>query len=112
MNWKHDPFLITPFAAALLILLSALLSALYLLPSGSDISLITRFGVLSGLRSFGSLGSVLGVLLVSFLYLLTSALSAWFVYVRRPHTAYLLSISSLFFSVLILIYIGVIIGIN
>lgn len=112
MNWKRDPFLIIPFTAALLILLIASLSAFFLLPSGSGISLITRFSALGGARFFGSLISVSAILFISFFYLAASIFLAWFIYVRRPHAAYLLSVSSLFFSILILIYIGVIIGIN
>jgi len=112
LNWKQNPFLVIPFIGAFLILLISLFSAIRLLPSGSNISLITRFGVLSGIHSFGSIGSVLITLLIAFLYFFVSALSAWFIYVRRPHAAYLLSASALFFSLLILIYIGVIIGIN
>jgi len=109
--WK-DKFILVPLILGSLLILASFILALTKLSFPLETSLVVRYESLRGVRDFGNVISIISIVLVALFYLLADFFLAWFIYGKRKLYSYLISYTSLFFSLLILIYIGVIIGAN
>ncbi|PIR04847.1 MAG: hypothetical protein COV57_02340 [Candidatus Liptonbacteria bacterium CG11_big_fil_rev_8_21_14_0_20_35_14] len=108
---KDSLISIPTISSLVLVIISIILSFTYL-SFPLDVSLIIKFEALRGIKSFGSIINISLTILIVLLYILTNTFLAWYLYSKKKLISYLLTFSSFFISLLLLIYIGVIIGIN
>jgi len=109
--WKNK-YILTPIFTGLALVFLAVILTVTKLSFSLDIDLITRFEYLRGIRSFGTVFSVLFFIFVSILYMALDFFLVWFLYSSHRFYAYLLSYSAFLLGILTLIYVGAIISVN
>lgn len=100
-----------PLVLSVILLIIGFATA-YVKLAESNYLLVIHFDSFRGIDFFGSRGDVFGILLVGVAVNIVNFLLAYFIYQREKFLSQVLSWFSVFFSLLILIAVGVIISIN